>query len=346
MDPVESRTVDLGGPVHYVTWETTPRTRRGVADFGGHDNDQPPLVLIHGLALSHASWLAVAAKLARGRRVYALDFVGHGKTPLAGRKANLSGHGAVIHRFLHEVVGRPAVLVGHSTGGHLSMLEAAAVPQHVAGLVLVGAAVPVPLVTARVAAAQLGLTLAMAPGILDAAVLLGGRRSGEQAARRLLKFCTPQPDRVPEPALRAMVDLETERRGSLEAARAFSMTVRSLTYWNLRRKRFYEKVARIQAPALILHGRLDPLVPLKAALELHRRRPDWGLAVFPDDGHTPMLERPAAFSHVVEAWLGERFPSPGFRSSGTPRSLSNPGFRPRGTPGSLLTLALGGVPDR
>lgn len=320
MDLVESRTIDLGGPLHY-------------ADFGGPQGEQPPLVLIHGLALSHASWLAVAPDLARTRRVYALDFVGHGKTPLAGRKANLSAHGAVIHGFLHEVVRRPAVLVGHSTGGHLSLLEAAAVPEHVAGLVLVGAAVPVPLATARVTAAQLGLTLAMAPGILDAAVLLGGRRSGEHWARLLLKFCTPHTDRVPEPALRAMVELETERRGSLEAARAFSMTVRSLTYWNLRWKRFYEKVAGIQAPALILHGRLDPLVPLKAALELHRRRPDWGLAVFPDDGHTPMLERPAEFTQVVEAWLEERFTAPGFRSPGTLARYP--------------TLALSGcVPDR
>jgi len=191
----------------------------------------------------------------------------------------------------------------------------------VAGLILVGAAVPVPLATARVAAAQLVRVVGMAPGILDAAVLLSGRRSPEAVARLLLKFCTPHTDRIPQAALTAMVELETERRGSLEAARAFSMTVRSLTYWNLRRKRFYEKVERITAPALIVHGRLDPLVPLRAAVELHRRRPDWGLAVFSDDGHTPMLERPAEFRQVVDAWLGERF-------------------------GAGTALALRGVPDR
>lgn len=298
---MESRTVDLGGPVHYVTWGATPDSQASAG---------PPLVLIHGLALSQASWLAVAPDLARRRPVYALDFVGHGHTPLAGRRANLRGHQDVIHRFLHEVVREPAVLVGHSTGGHLSLLEAAAVPEHVAGLVLVGAAVPVPLATARIAAAQLGLAAGMAPGLLDAAVLLSGRRSAEQVARLLLRFCTPHPDRIPEAALEAMIELEAGRRGDRQAARAFSMTVRSLTYSNLRRKRFYERLARIEAPGLIVHGRLDPLVPLGAALELHRRRPDWALAVFPDDGHVPMLERPAEFTQVVETWLAERWPAP------------------------------------
>ena len=292
-----SRHVDLGGPVHY-------------ADFGGPDGPEPPLVLIHGLALSHASWLSVAPALALRRRVYALDFIGHGHTPLAGRRANLQGHLDLIHRFLHDVVGERAVLMGHSTGGHLSLLEAAQAPDHVAGLVLVDAAVPVPAATVKVAAAQLARVPLMSPVLMDLAVLLSGRRSPEKVARLLLRFCTPRVDLISEDAIAALTEIEAERRGRWEAVRAFTMTTRSLTYWNLRKKRFYEMLARIEAPALIVQGTIDPLVPRWAAYELHRRRPDWALALFPRIGHTPMLECPEDFVSVVEAWTAAQAPRP------------------------------------
>ena len=68
--------VDLGGLVHYV-------------DHGGQGS---PLVLLHGLGGSRLNWMAVAPLLARSHRVFALEYIGHGLTPLAGRKANLAGH--------------------------------------------------------------------------------------------------------------------------------------------------------------------------------------------------------------------------------------------------------------
>jgi pimeloyl-ACP methyl ester carboxylesterase len=120
--------VDLGGPVHYV-------------DHGGHGS---PLVLLHGLGGSRLNWMAVAPGLAEKHRVYALEYIGHGLTPLAGRKANLAGHRRVIDAFLERVVGEPATLIGNATGGHLAIVEAALAPEKVAGLVLVGPAVPVP----------------------------------------------------------------------------------------------------------------------------------------------------------------------------------------------------------
>ncbi|MGH2650982.1 MAG: alpha/beta fold hydrolase, partial [Actinomycetota bacterium] len=123
---MESRTVDLGGPVHYI-------------DFGG---DGPALVLVHGLGGSHPNWLAVGPRLAERCRVFAPDLVGFGRTPPAGRPMNLQGHRDLIERFLDEVVGGPAILVGNSTGGVLSIIEAVAAPEKVAGLVLLDPALP------------------------------------------------------------------------------------------------------------------------------------------------------------------------------------------------------------
>ena len=64
---MRSRTVDLGGPVHF-------------ADFGGSG---PTMVLVHGLGGSHLNWLAVGPALAARARVLAPDLAGFGRTPLA-----------------------------------------------------------------------------------------------------------------------------------------------------------------------------------------------------------------------------------------------------------------------
>ena len=281
-----SRQVDLGGPVHY-------------ADFGGSG---PPLVLIHGLAVSHLTWLAVAPRLALRHRVYAIDFIGHGLTPLAGRKANLHGHRSLITRFLKEVVGQPAVLVGNSTGGHLALQVAVAQPERVSGVVLVDASVPVPMAGLRVMAHQIGVWGLLLPGLAEFALRAHSRRGARKVVEQVARACTPHPDRIPAEVVERMVRLQ-EQRSVREDARAVMMTLRSLWYWNFRRGPFRRTLAAVRAPALIVHGDRDPLVPPAAAHELHRRRPDWHLHVFQDCGHIPMLEQPAEFLEVVERWL-------------------------------------------
>src|SRR6266704_1878725 len=125
---MRSRTVDLGGPVHF-------------ADFGGAG---PTMVLVHGLGGSHLNWAAVGSALAARARVLAPDLAGFGRTPLAGRAATVQANRRLLDRFLDAVGDGPAILVGNSMGGLIAMLEAARRPAKVAGLVLVGPAQPRP----------------------------------------------------------------------------------------------------------------------------------------------------------------------------------------------------------
>jgi pimeloyl-ACP methyl ester carboxylesterase len=71
-----SRTLDLGGPLHYQ-------------DFGGTG---PTMVLVHGLGGSHLNWMMVGERLARRARVLVPDLAGFGRTPLAGRSASVSAN--------------------------------------------------------------------------------------------------------------------------------------------------------------------------------------------------------------------------------------------------------------
>ena len=54
-----------------------------------------------------------------------------------------AGYNVLLDGFLNEVVGPPAILVGNSMGGLISVLQTNAHPETVAGLVLVDPALPV-----------------------------------------------------------------------------------------------------------------------------------------------------------------------------------------------------------
>jgi pimeloyl-ACP methyl ester carboxylesterase len=58
----------------------------------------------------------------------------------------------------------------------------------------------------------------------------------------------------------------------------------------------------VRAPTLVIHGSLDALIPLAAARELARRRPDWTLEVLDGVGHVPMMETPDLFMNALDAW--------------------------------------------
>src|SRR5439155_5474619 len=105
----------------------------------------PAMVLIHGLGGSTLNWLDVAPGLAARNRVLALDLIGFGHTPAAGRRSDLESNRKLVEAFLREVVGEPAGLVGNSMGGLLAILEAVTAPERVRALVLVNPALPKPL---------------------------------------------------------------------------------------------------------------------------------------------------------------------------------------------------------
>ena len=129
----ESRTAGLGGPVHGV-------------DYGGQTAgaERPTFVLVHGLGGSHLNWDLLAPHLTPHARVVALDLPGFGRSEPGDRRATVQANVAVLDRFLAEVVGGPAVLVGNSMGGMVSILVAAAAGDRVRCLVLIGPAVPGP----------------------------------------------------------------------------------------------------------------------------------------------------------------------------------------------------------
>ena len=97
----------------------------------------PPLVFIHGMGTSAASWKAVTDLLADRYETVAIDLLGHGDSPVPDDPDQYSRDGALAD--IDEVLAtldEPAILVGHSLGGYLALAHVATRPGVVRGIVV------------------------------------------------------------------------------------------------------------------------------------------------------------------------------------------------------------------
>ena len=100
-----------------------------------------PIVFVHGYGGSTGQWSAQLDHFRIVRRAIALDLRGHGRSspPPAAADYTVEGLAADIAAVVDSLALERFVLVGHSMGGSAAMAYAAAHPDRVAGLVMVGA---------------------------------------------------------------------------------------------------------------------------------------------------------------------------------------------------------------
>jgi pimeloyl-ACP methyl ester carboxylesterase len=285
-----SRWADLDGPVHYV-------------DFGGPD-DGPRVVCVHGLGGSHVNWLAIAPQLARTCRVVALDLAGFGLTRGGPRQTTVHANRELLHRFVTEITGAPAILVGNSMGGLITALETAAHPDDVAGLVLIDPALPVYLSSRADPGIAALFAAYFAPG-LGSFFMRGRRRvrSPEQIAMETLRLCCVDPHRVPRDVVGAHLELARRREAYTEMDQEFVAAVRSLMTVLATRRRYLRLLTRIRRPVLLLQGDHDRLVSVQTARRVAAMNPTWRYEEAGDIGHIPMLEAPNWTLDKITDWM-------------------------------------------
>jgi pimeloyl-ACP methyl ester carboxylesterase len=280
---------DLGGPVHYL-------------DFGGPP-DGPVIVCVHGLGGAAVNWLALAPLLAGRCRVLAPDLAGHGRTRSLGRGTGVAANRALLHQFLAAVPGTPVILLGNSMGGTISLLEAAAAPQAVAGLVLLDPALPFfparpdPLVATL-------FCLSCLPGLGEMVAAYRRRQPPAELVAQTLAFCCADPSRVPAEVVAWHVELAREQAGFDGTGRDFLAATRSVIAAVGLRSRSYRRAVRsVTCPVLLVHGEQDRLVPVAVARAAARAHSGWALRVLPGVGHVPQLEAAEQAAAIITGWL-------------------------------------------
>ena len=102
-----------------------------------------PVILIHGITDSWFSFSRVLPGISKAHRVYALDLRGHGDSDRPAEGYSPRDMAGDVVAFMDALGIRRATLVGHSMGSFVAQQAALAVPERVAGLVLIGSATAV-----------------------------------------------------------------------------------------------------------------------------------------------------------------------------------------------------------
>jgi len=283
-----TRTLDIEGPVRVI-------------DHGG---EGPLILLLHGLAGSADNWAAVGAGLARSGRVIAVDLLGCGDTPPAGRAVTVEHNAALVARVISELGEDSATLIGHSMGGLVAMIAAAEYPWRVDRLVLVSPALPLNLrqpPDVEVLTKLLGPLVPIAGPL--SVHLYRARRTPRQEVDETLRMNCFDIDTIPVETREMIIEGAARRRGKRWAVGAFVDADRSIAGYVLRPSRLRRLVHRVSQPVLLVHGIEDRLVSTKSAKWVTRQRPDWDFIELNGIGHVPMLETPEAFTFLVRDWL-------------------------------------------
>jgi pimeloyl-ACP methyl ester carboxylesterase len=285
------RTADIGGPVAYV-------------DHGGSG---PPMVLVHGLGGSQQNWMLVGSRIAeQGYSVSAVELAGFGATPLAGRESTLETNRGIVDGFIARMGIGPVVLVGHSMGGLISMMQAGAKPASVSHLVLLDPAVPLARTSPmKPLPAAFVRMLAKRPRIGAAAASALARLEGPERliANAMRQYCADS-TRLDRGLVEALVEGERARIARGAPYLGYMQAYKSM----LARTRYVEAYDRevvmpVRAPTLLIAGGADTLVSTEFIRRLATIRPDWTYDQMPGVGHNPQMEAPDRFIDLMLGWL-------------------------------------------
>lgn len=253
-----------------------------------------PVVCLPGLARTAEDFDALARALAgdgeRPRRVIAVDYRGRGLSAHDPDPANytLPVELADLETVLTALAVGPAVFVGTSRGGILTMLMAAAAPARIAGAVLndIGPVIePAGLVRIKSYVGRLPAPRDRAEG---AAILRGlfapqfpTWREADWREAAALTW------RGPDGALALAYD--PSLASMLEAVDP-TQVIPNL--WPQ-----FDALAAV--PAMVIHGALSDLLSTATVEEMRLRRPDLAVVTVPDEGHPPRLGTPAMIARIA-----------------------------------------------
>jgi pimeloyl-ACP methyl ester carboxylesterase len=248
--------------------------------------------------------MPAAAGLAGLGTVLAIDLPGFGYSP-PGRSFSVAAHSRAVADLL-ESLDEPALLIGNSLGGLITMKTAAEFGGLVAGLVLVAPATAPKLRDPRIdrdIARRLMIQGVPILGPMTIRSYWDSVSPLQQLADTVALVCH-HPERVPREVVAQSLVLASARRHQPWAVPALVRTGRSVGMVLAQRLQFNQMVGKITTPTLLIQGAHDRVVAGSGPEALAQRRPDWHYRVMADSGHCPQLEAPSEFVALVSSWLG------------------------------------------
>lgn len=261
-----------------------------LSDCPGHN-----FVLIHGLGMAPVFWRLYAPQHVLEHKSVAYPLPGHDRWPLPIPGQVITTDDVVTaysEAIEQDFKGRPVTLVGHSTGGFVSLALAAYRPDLVRSVVLLGG-----FACGRFEGRErLAARLLRIPGFGPALFRTLYRRwisTGE--AFRLGSLDCVYDKSCPwetSETLQMIEDVRTRLRGCRPE------DVGSVVYW-IQRSNLLDRIKGLTVPVLNLVGADDQVVPAYHQVRLSRWLPNAMTVLFDKAGHLLMVERQSALNRIL-----------------------------------------------
>lgn len=249
-------------------------------------------MLLHGSNSSLHTWEQWVKELSDRFSILTIDLPGHGLTgPVANDDYSYEGMAEGLHKVLSRLGHRRFFLGGNSMGGGVTLSYTLTHPEMVEGMLLLDSS-GVPFAGAD-KKQDLPLAFQLA-GRWYTDWILRNITPRSLAAEGLKKSVTNQ-DIVTEKAIDRYWEL-ARFPGNRRATGLRFASYRETGGLSL-------PVEEISAPALIIWGRDDNLIPVETVDVLKARLPDSEAIILDDTGHLPMEERPQESAAAARAFM-------------------------------------------
>lgn len=234
--------------------------------------ERPPIVLVHGTRFARGQWQPQLPALAAEFPVAAVDLPGHGSR--SAEPWDLDRAADLVAEAIRDLDAGPALVVGHSLGGYVSLHFARRHPDLLAGLVLMGAS----LATTGPLTVPYRLLAALVERLPPARLT----RWNDRLLRRLYP---------PEVVAATIAD-------------GYAFHTLPVAWRDVMGRFDASDVAAVPAPVLILNGERDRLFR-SGEREFARARPGTRIELVPGAGHLANFDAPAAVTDAIRQFARE-----------------------------------------
>ncbi|HTQ45137.1 MAG TPA: alpha/beta fold hydrolase, partial [Polyangiaceae bacterium] len=279
-----------------------PRCHRVKADgvnsfyLEAGERGAPPVVLLHGLGATCASFLPTLWDLSRDHHVIAVDLPGFGESDKPVRPLHAPYFARWLVAFLDALAIDRAHLVGNSMGGRIALEMGLRYPARVRKLGLLA-----PSLAWRRYRMAAGLVRLLRPelAVMPLPML-------HMLAVRALRTMFAVPERVSDAAMNAAAD---------EFVRFFANPRGRIALFHAMREiyldrpeggdGFWSRLPSLSVPALFIFGDRDRLVPRAFVKHVRRAAPTATIEVFESCGHVPQFELPERTHARLRSFFAE-----------------------------------------
>jgi len=244
--------------------------------YEGGDASKPTLMLLHGLNDDKNSFVTSIRELSASYHVVLPDLQAHGENSKSeGRDYSIAGQAKFIEQLTNELGISKLVIGGNSMGGHTATSFAARYPSKTRGLVVLNAT---------------GMQLEN-----ESVYVYFPDKIDVQFLRDFFDSAFVTPPAFPQPVLQHLVN---ETNASIPFINRLIKQVETGDDFRLN-----EAVQSIEAPALVLWGKHDPIMPLAYGEAFTNNLQNAELVVFENAGHSAQFEIPERIQRELKGFV-------------------------------------------